>query len=174
MTECRPLLLGFDLGGTKLALALARADGAIETTATLPTRPEEGAESALDRALEAARAFLADQNARARAVGVSTMGITHEDHVELAPNVTQMAKLLLENKANVNAPDKTSATPLHRAAGADEVNLVQLLLSHKADTAARDKEGRTPLTWAEGVFLATHPAQPKRSSVTLIKTLLGL
>ncbi len=98
MTECRPLLLGFDLGGTKLALALARADGAIETTATLPTRPEEGAESALDRALEAARAFLADQNARARAVGVSTMGITHEDHVELAPNVPGWQDLRLPQR----------------------------------------------------------------------------
>ena len=37
----------------------------------------------------------------------------------------------------------------------------------------KDKEGRTPLTWAEGVFLATHPAEPKPASIALIKTLIG-
>jgi len=30
----------------------------------------------------------------------------------------------------------------------------------------------TPLNWAEGVFLATHPAEPKPSSIALIKKLL--
>jgi hypothetical protein len=35
----------------------------------------------------------------------------------------------------------------------------------------KDAEGRTPLTWAEGVFLATHPARPKPSSIELLKQL---
>ena len=30
-----------------------------------------------------------------------------------------------------------------------------------------------PLTWAEGVFLATHPARPKPSSVELLAKLTG-
>jgi hypothetical protein len=29
------------------------------------------------------------------------------------------------------------------------------------------------MTWAEGVFLATHPAKPKVSSIALIKSLAG-
>jgi hypothetical protein len=37
----------------------------------------------------------------------------------------------------------------------------------------KDKEGRTPLTWAEGVFLATHPARPKPTTIALIKQLTG-
>jgi hypothetical protein len=36
-----------------------------------------------------------------------------------------------------------------------------------------DKEGRTPLTWANGVFLATHAAVPKPSSIALIKRVTG-
>jgi len=35
----------------------------------------------------------------------------------------------------------------------------------------KDKEGRTPMTWAQGVFLATHPAKPKPSSIALLETL---
>ena len=38
-------------------------------------------------------------------------------------------------------------------------------------STSQDKEGRTPLTWAEGVFLATHPARPKPTSIALIKQL---
>jgi hypothetical protein len=37
----------------------------------------------------------------------------------------------------------------------------------------KDNEGRTPLTWAEGVFLATHPAKPKPSAIALIRRLAG-
>jgi len=94
----RPLLLGFDLGGTKLALALARTEGTIEATRSLPTLTEQGAESALARALDAAHKFLAEQHARACAVGVSTMGITHEDRVELAPNVPGWLDLRLPQR----------------------------------------------------------------------------
>jgi hypothetical protein len=37
----------------------------------------------------------------------------------------------------------------------------------------KDKEGRTAMAWAEGVFLATHPARPKPSSIALINSLTG-
>jgi hypothetical protein len=37
----------------------------------------------------------------------------------------------------------------------------------------KDNEGRTPLTWAEGVFLATHPAKAKPSSMALIQKLMA-
>jgi len=35
----------------------------------------------------------------------------------------------------------------------------------------KDKEGRSPMTWAEGVFLATHPSKPKPTSIALLKEL---
>ena len=46
-------------------------------------------------------------------------------------------------------------------------------MSKGAKLDAKDNEGRTPLNWAEGVFLATHPARPKPSSIALIKKLMN-
>jgi predicted NBD/HSP70 family sugar kinase len=94
----RSLLLGFDFGGTKLALALADPDGDILAARTLPTLTQQGAEAAVDRALRAAHAFVAAEHAVVRSVGVSTMGITHEDHVELAPNVPGWHRLRLPER----------------------------------------------------------------------------
>jgi hypothetical protein len=34
-----------------------------------------------------------------------------------------------------------------------------------------DKHGRTPITWAEGVFLATHPPTHRPDTITLIERL---
>jgi ankyrin repeat protein len=67
---------------------------------------------------------------------------------ELAENATRMVSLLLEKRADINTADRTGATPLHRAAQADDVDLVRLLLSHRAGTGARDNKGRTPLAVA--------------------------
>ena len=49
--------------------------------------------------------------------------------------------------------------------GSDDI--IEFLVSKGAKLDAKDKEGRTPLDWAEGVFLATHPAKPKPSSIAL-------
>ena len=53
--------------------------------------------------------------------------------------------------------------------GSDDI--IEFLVSRGASLDVKDKEGRTPLAWAEGVFLATHPARPKPSSIELIKKL---
>src|SRR6266498_2937590 len=113
MRDRRRVLLGFDFGGTKLALALAGADGRIEATRTLPTPTGQGAGTALARALETAHDFLTAEHARACAVGVSTMGITHEDHVELAPNVPGWQQLRLPQRV------RESFTPAPVAVGND-------------------------------------------------------
>ncbi len=44
-------------------------------------------------------------------------------------------------------------------------------MSQGARLDVADNEGRTPLDWAHGVFLATHPAEPKPSSIALIERL---
>jgi hypothetical protein len=54
--------------------------------------------------------------------------------------------------------------------GSDDI--LKFLVEKGAKLDLKDKEGRTALSWAEGVFLATHPAKPKPSSIALIKSLM--
>jgi ankyrin repeat protein len=78
----------------------------------------------------------------------SKIGDQEEEVVErrwIEPSVTHMVSYLLERGANVNARDRTGQTPLHRAAAADNIDLVRLLLSRKARPKARDGTGSTPL-----------------------------
>lgn len=91
----RGLLVGFDFGGTKLAVTLGDLHGARVSGEVLPTEAENGAEQAVRRAVASARRQLADREAVAAGVGVATMGVTHDDHVELAPNVPGWDRLAL-------------------------------------------------------------------------------
>lgn len=74
---------------------------------------------------------------------------------------------------DVNAINSMGLTALHGAANRGSDDIIQFLVDKGAKLDVMDKEGRTPLTWAEGVFLATHPARPKPTSIALIKTLMG-
>jgi ankyrin repeat protein len=57
-----------------------------------------------------------------------------------------MARLLLEQRADVNARDGKGVTVLHLlAAQPDSGRLVRFLIQHKAEVRARDHQGRTPL-----------------------------
>jgi len=73
---------------------------------------------------------------------------------------------------DVNAVNSMGLTALHGAANRGSDEIIQFLVDKGARLDVKDKEGRTPLTWAEGVFLATHPARPKPSSIALIKKLM--
>jgi hypothetical protein len=64
-------------------------------------------------------------------------------------------------------------TALHAAANRpDSDPIIQFLVDKGAKLDVKDNEGRTPLTWAEGVFLATHPGVPKPSAIALLKSLM--
>jgi glucokinase len=89
------LLVGLDFGGTKVAVVLADQDGTRVASCVLPTEAEQGAEQAVHRALAAARGLLTERGAEVAAVGVATMGITRDDHVELAPNVPGWDRLAI-------------------------------------------------------------------------------
>lgn len=71
-------------------------------------------------------------------------------HLAAANGYTEMADLLLANKADVNARDNSQSTPLHQAAAApgEHADLLQLLISHKSDVNAADTNGLTPLHYA--------------------------
>jgi ankyrin repeat protein len=73
----------------------------------------------------------------------------------------------------VNDPNSMGITAVMGAANRGSDDIIEFLVSKGAKLDAKDNEGRTPLNWAEGVFLATHPARPKPSSIALIKKLMN-
>ena len=80
-------------------------------------------------------------------------------------------KLCVELGMDVNAINSMGLTAAHGAANRGSDEILKFLVSQGAKLDVKDKEGRTPLAWAEGVFLATHPARPKPSPIALIKQL---
>ncbi len=72
---------------------------------------------------------------------------------------------------DVNAVNSMGLTALHGAANRGSDDIIRFLVDKGARMDVKDKEGRTPLTWAEGVFLATHPSKPKPTSIELIQSM---
>ena len=85
----------------------------------------------------------------------------------------EAVKLCWELGMDVNAVNSMGLTASHGAANRGSDDILRFLVDKGARLDVKDKEGRTPLTWAEGVFLATHPAKRKPSSIALIKQLTG-
>ena len=85
----------------------------------------------------------------------------------------EAVKLCLELGNDVNATNTMGLTAAMGAANRGSDDIIKFLVEKGARLDVKDKEGRTALTWAEGVFLATHPAKPKPSSMALIKSLGG-
>jgi len=87
------------------------------------------------------------------------------------PALLEAVKLCVELGMDVNAVNSMGLTALHGAANRGSDEIIRYLVQQGATVDVKDAEGRTPLTWAEGVFLATHPARPKPSSIELLKQL---
>ncbi|NXA93357.1 ASB18 protein, partial [Melanocharis versteri] len=67
---------------------------------------------------------------------------------ETAPDSLQLFQLLAAHGADVEARDESWRSPLHRACGAANAELVRLLLRRGADANAIDYDGVSPLGWA--------------------------
>lgn len=85
----------------------------------------------------------------------------------------EAVRICLEAGIDVNAANSKGIRAIHGAANRGSDAIVRLLVEHGADIHAKDGEGRTPLDWANGVFLATHPAVPRPSTVALLQKLLA-
>jgi glucokinase len=82
-------VLGMDIGGTKVALAVCGLDGRCVAEEEVPTLPLEGGPTVLARAISAARALFARVEAdhQLAAIGISTIGVPLDSGVELAPAI---------------------------------------------------------------------------------------
>ena len=69
---------------------------------------------------------------------------------------------------DVNKQNSMGVTALMGAANRGSDDIIRFLVAKGARLDVKDAEGRTAMTWAEGVFLATHPAKPKVSSIALL------
>ena len=87
-------------------------------------------------------------------------------------NLLEAVKLCHELGMSVNDANSMGITAVMGAANRGSDEIIEFLVSKGAKLDVKDKEGRTPLSWAEGVFLATHPAKAKPSSIALIKKLM--
>jgi uncharacterized protein len=72
---------------------------------------------------------------------------------------------------DVNAVNAMGLTALHGAANRGSDDTIRFLVEKGARLDIPDKEGRTAMTWAQGVFLATHPPEAKPQTIALLKTL---
>jgi glucokinase len=85
---CTALVL--DIGGTKFAAAVGDANGDLRRVRVAPTSASDGGVRVLERAIALAQEVLVQEREAGgdvAALGVSTMGLTRADHVDLAPNV---------------------------------------------------------------------------------------
>jgi ankyrin repeat protein len=73
-------------------------------------------------------------------------------HSAIAERHVDVARLLINQGANVNARNQSGRTPLHFVASLiDDPDLAELLIQHGADVNAREiKFGATPLVFAVG------------------------
>jgi ankyrin repeat protein len=73
----------------------------------------------------------------------------------------------------VNAENAMGLRAIHGAANRGSDDIIRFLVEKGAALDVADKQGRTPLTWAQGVFLATHPPEAKPRTVALLRELQG-
>lgn len=83
----------------------------------------------------------------------------------------EAVKLCVQLGQDVNAANSMGVRAVHGAANRGSDAIVRYLVDQGARLDAKDNQGRSAYTWAQGVFLATHAAVPKPSTMQLIEEL---
>jgi hypothetical protein len=98
--------------------------------------------------------------------------VVAQTYTEGPAQLLEAVKLCVELGRDVNQKNSMGITALMGAANRGSDDIIRFLVEKGADLTAQDNEHRTALDWAKGVFLATHPAEPKPGSIALITKLL--
>ncbi len=112
---------------------------------SIPTFCGEIHEAARDGDLQKVKALLKDNPElifRADSGGQTPL------HSAAFKGQKNVVKLLLANKAGINAKDNYGLTPLHSAALEGQKEVAELLLANKANVDAKNNDGKTPLYYA--------------------------
>lgn len=95
-------IIGIDFGGTKVAVGVGDDAGHVNNWYRLEHGPHPEAVEIVGRALKTARDLVG--HGSVDAIGVSTMGITTEDGVHLAPNVPGWSRLRIPSMIRATFP----------------------------------------------------------------------
>ena len=76
-----------------------------------------------------------------------------------------VARVLVENKANVNAKDLVNVTPLHYACRNGDLAMASLLIEHGANVLAADSDGATPIWYAAGGASRDNPPEKQHAAI---------
>lgn len=98
--------------------------------------------------------------------------VVSQTYTESPESLLAAVRLCAELGMDVNAVNSMGLTALHGAANRGSNEIIEYLVSEGARLDVTDNEGRNVLDWADGVFLATHPAEPKPDSIALLERLL--
>jgi ankyrin repeat protein len=99
--------------------------------------------------------------------------VVSQSYTEEPEALLEAVELCAELGMDVNAVNSMGITAVMGAANRGSDAIIEFLVARGARLDVADNEGRTPLDWARGVFLATHPAEPKPSSIALIERLMA-
>jgi ankyrin repeat protein len=95
-----------------------------------------------------------------------------QTYTESPESLLEAVKLCHQLGMDVNQKNSMGVTALMGAANRGSDEIIRFLVDNGADLTLLDNEKRSALDWAKGVFLATHPAEAKPSSIALITELL--
>ncbi len=96
-------ILGFDFGGTKVDIGIAEANGLLTQTHRLRVAGYRDVTALIEASLRVGQELARDR--AVQVIGVSTMGITHPDRVDLAPNIPGWQEIKLPGQFHLAFPN---------------------------------------------------------------------
>jgi ankyrin repeat protein len=99
--------------------------------------------------------------------------VVSQTYTESPEALFAAVRLCHELGLDVNAANSMGITAVMGAANRGSNDIIEFLVAEGARLDVMDNEHRSPLDWARGVFLATHPPEPKPASIALIERLMA-